>query len=332
MSLAERWGRYWFADAPYFDLALMRIAVAGFQFYFLLDTQYASLQYVLSLPHDLFHADARILRLFLWPMGWHTPPSAELVYAVFWITLVAGLGAVFGALTTISVAVFALGNLLIQAYLFSFTDYHHPEAIAILGTMALALSPCGRVLSVDNLVRRWRSSGAGEPATTVPLLDLSGPYAGWPILFIQWFFPLMYISAAVAKLAFSDYTLHWANGYTLQYYMIQDYIRKDAVLGLVVAPFHWPIVLGQYVVLIYQLTYFLVVPFKKLRWIYLPLGLTFHLANFFILRAPFPQWIMFLLLAYIPWSTTFKMLAAARVPAGLPAARPGVTTGARIGA
>ena len=146
MSLSERWGRYWFADAPYFDLALMRIVVAGFQLYFLLDVQYASLQYVLGLPPDMFHADARILRLFMWPMGWRTPPSAELVYAVYWITFVAGLGAVAGALTTVSMSVFALGNLLIQAFLFSFSDYHHPEAIAILGTMALALSPCGRIL------------------------------------------------------------------------------------------------------------------------------------------------------------------------------------------
>jgi uncharacterized membrane protein len=312
VQLGARWNGFWFRDAPYFDLAFMRVVIVAFQCYFLLDSQFGALKYVLSLPDDLYVLGPRMLRLFVWPWGFDSPPGDSVVFAVYWITLAAGLTSLLGLLTNASLCVFALGNLLLQCFIFSFGDYHHPEAILVIGLFALALSPSGQVLSVDNYRRGNGRKIAAHGA--VALLDYSGPYAGWPIRFIQCFFPLMYISAVVAKIAYGNYSLDWANGYTLQYYMIQDDIRKVSPLALWVSQFHWSVLIGQVTVLFYQLTYFLVVPFARLRWIYLPIGLAFHFANYLILKAPFPQWILFLLLAYIPWSEAFKMLARARVP------------------
>jgi len=311
MQFATRWNRFWFADAPYFDLALMRLVIVAFQCFYLLDSQFGALKYVLSLPDELYGLAPRILRLFVWPWGFDSPPGEAVVFAVFWVTLAAGLAALVGLLTNVSLAFFAIGNLLLQSFVFSFGDYHHPEAILIIGLFALAISPCGKVMSVDYYIQRRR--GRFGAAGSIGLLDWSGPYAGWPIRFIQCFFPLMYISAAVAKIAYSDYSFDWANGYTLQYYMIQDDIRKVSPLALWASQYHWPVLFGQVVVLVYQLTYFLVVPYARLRWIYLPIGLAFHVANYVVLKAPFPQWILFLLLAYIPWGEALKRVTRARV-------------------
>jgi hypothetical protein len=219
------------------------------------------------------------------------------------------MGALLGVQTSVCMIVLAAGSIFLQTYVYSFGDFHHNEAVLLLALAALALGPCGRVLSIDSLIaRRYHPA-----ALTVRLLDYRGPYAGWPIKFVQCLFPLIYLSAAFSKIAGSGYTLDWANGFTLQYYFLQDSLRKpDMALGLWVSQFHWPILLGQIVVLTYQLTYFLVVPFRKLRWIYLPVGLFFHLANYYALRAPFPEWIL-LLGVYIPWSEAFKKLGTAEV-------------------
>ena len=69
MSLADRWNRFWFADARYFDLALLRIGVVGFLLYFMLDSQFGALTYVLSLPDDLYTATPRVLRYMVAPFG-----------------------------------------------------------------------------------------------------------------------------------------------------------------------------------------------------------------------------------------------------------------------
>jgi hypothetical protein len=233
---------------------------------------------------------------------------------MYWITLLFGFAALLGLRTSLSMIVLAAGSIFLQAYVYSFTDFHHNEAVLLIALAALALGPCGKVLSLDYLLTQ-RKRPAGN---TVPLLDYCGPYAGWPIKFIQYLFPLIYLSAALSKISSSGYTFDWANGFTLQYYFLQDSLRKQHMaLGLWVSQFHWAILLSQIVVMAYQLTYFLVVPFRRLRWIYLPLGLFFHLANYYTLRAPFPEWIL-LLGVYIPWSEAFKKLSQSEV--ALPAA------------
>jgi hypothetical protein len=65
---------------------------------------------------------------------------------------------------------------------------------------------------------------------------------------------------------------------------------------------------------IFQATFVLILFFPRLKWIYLPLGLCFHVLIYVTLRAPFPQWIV-LYIVYIPWSEAFRWLATARVPA-----------------
>ncbi len=318
--MKSSWDKFWFSEQPYFDIAFMRIGVVGLQLITLISVEFEQLTRVVSLPAVLYRPVA-LVRLVTWPWGWTIPPNGQLMFIIYWITVLFGIGALIGLRTTLCMLVLAAGSVFLQAYVYSFVDFHHNEAILLIALTALALGPCGKVLSVDSLIARRRHPAAPK----VAVLDYSGPYAGWPIKFIQCFFPLIYLSAAISKIAGSGYTLDWANGFTLQYYFLQDSIRKpDMALGLWVSQFHWAILFGQIVVLAYQLSYFLVVPFRKLRWVYLPVGLFFHLANYYALRAPFPEWIL-LLGVYIPWSEGFKRLVNSEVaiPAGEPHAPPG---------
>jgi hypothetical protein len=300
------WNRFWFSDAPYFDLAVLRLIAVGMQLFYMLNEQFSDLTYVYTLPSSVY-APLPLLRALLWPWGLTGPPPSQVVFALYGLSVLCGFLALAGLLTNLSLLLFALGCLFLQLFVFSFGQYHHPEAILLLALMAIALGPSGRVLSVDSLLQRRR-----QAAARVPLLTYGGEFAGWPVRFIQCLFPLVYISAAVAKIASNHYSLDWANGYTLQYYLIQDYVRKDLPLAMWASQFHVLIFLSQFVVLAYQCTYWAVVPWPRLRWLYLPLGVAFHLGNYLILYAPFPQWIA-LLAAYIPWASAARRLASAQV-------------------
>jgi uncharacterized membrane protein YphA (DoxX/SURF4 family) len=312
MSVKTAWNRFWFSDAPYLDLAILRIIAVFTQLFYLIDAQFSRVQYALGLPARMYEP-MLVLKFFVWPLGFDVPPGPEIVMPIYGLTVLAGFMALFGILTRVTAVVFALGCLFVTAFLFSFGDMHHPEAVMLIGLIVISLSPCAKVLSVDGWLSAKLAERRGEPRASVPLLEARSPYAGWPVRFLQCFYPLMYISAAVAKIGFADYSFDWANGYTLQYYMIQDSIRKGLPLAMWTSQFHTFVWLGQIVVLVFQLTYFLVVPYPRLRWIYVPLGATFHLANYVILYAPFPQWIALLLGAYIPWTLALKKLASTSV-------------------
>jgi hypothetical protein len=312
MKLKSLWNGFWFAPAPYLDLAVLRIVAVATQLFYMVNEQFSDLEYVYNLPHSVYHP-LPLLWLFVWPHGLADPPASQVVFAVWGLCLLCGFAGLLGLLTNVTLVIFALGCLFLQTFVFSFQQYHHPEAILLLALLAVAFGPSGRVLSLDSLWRR-RNGGA---VRWVRLPSYSGPYAGWPVRFVQCLFPLIYLSAAIAKLAWNHYSLDWANGFTLQYYLIQDHIRKDVPLAWWASQFHTPILLAQYVVLLYQCTYWAVVPWARLRWIYLPLGLTFHLANYLVLDAPFPQWIV-LLCVYVPWSAALLRLANSEIAVPTP--------------
>jgi len=299
------WNRFWFSAGSYFDLAVLRIIAVGTQLFYLLNESFGALGYVYTLPQRMYHP-VMVIRAVAWPFGLTTALSSQLMFGIYGLCVLTGVTALFGLFTNVSLLVFTIGCILLQSFIFSFEQYHHPEAILLISLLAISLGPAGKVLSVDSWLRQRRGG------TPVPLLEYSGEFAGWPVRFVQCLFPLVYISAAVAKLAYNHYSLDWANGYTLQYYLIQDHIRKDIPLAFWVSQYHTLILLSQFVILLYQCTYWLVVPYPKLRWIYLPVGFAFHVGNYVILYAPFPQWIA-LLAAYIPWALAFRRLASKQV-------------------
>jgi hypothetical protein len=191
--------------------------------------------------------------------------------------------------------VFAASCVYLHAFNYSFNDFHHPEAVMMIALAALALSPSGQVLSLDAVIRRRRGGNARSAGTLTAMSE----FAGWPIKLIQWFFVLMYLSAVYAKLTTGG--LDWPNGYTLQYVLAQDGLRWDSPIALWLSRQHELVVIGQYLVLLFQGTFALAVLFPRLRWIYVPAGIGLHTFIYLSMLAPFFQWIA-LYAAFIPWS------------------------------
>jgi hypothetical protein len=306
MNIVKTWNDFWFRPGSSFDLALLRMALVALQCYLLLSYSFPMIQYVFALPEYLWQPRL-ILRIFSFPWGVPPIPDMSTVHAVYWLTFLAGILSFVGLFTRFSMSIFMLGNILLQAFLYSFRDQHHPEAIMMLALIALALSPCGKVISVDS----WLKSRELPPSSdTVALLDATDIYARWPIMFLQLFYPLMYISAVVSKLTIGG--LDWLNGISLQYYMIFEAYKSDSALALYLSEFHYTLTFAELIVIVFQATFFLILFFPRLKWIYLPLGLSFHIIIYVTLRAPFPQWIV-LYMIYLPWASIFRWLAAHRV-------------------
>jgi hypothetical protein len=294
------WQRYWFRPAPLLDLAVVRIAAVALQLVMLATAASPEvLRTYADLPQDLFQP-LEMYRILTWLLGSPYFPSFEVLQGAWYVAVLAGLFALLGLATNLSLAVFALVNVFLQAFLYSFGDLHHREAVMMIALGALALSPAGGVLSIDSLWRRRAEDGA-----PVPLIERQSHFALWPLLLVQWIFVLMYLSAVISK------TINgggeWDNGFTLQYYLIQDGIRWGSPLALWLAQHHGLILLMQWSVLLFQASFVLAVLFPRLRWIYVPMGLALHIGIYLTLEAPFFQWIV-LYAVFIPWSRVLPML------------------------
>ncbi|MEM7025933.1 MAG: hypothetical protein AAF637_25635 [Pseudomonadota bacterium] len=295
------WQRYWFGPAPCFDLAVVRVLAVATQLFLmtLFFGQLGMMEQLSTLPADNWHP-LIILNLMNLPWGWGARPSLEILEIVYYVSITAGILSLIGLLTNASLLVFAATCLYIQAFLYSFGDFHHPDAVMMIALSLLALSPSGRVLSLD----AWIRSRRGAPDDQDPL-DQTSEFAGWPLKLLQWFFVLMYASAVWSKLSASGFD--WANGYTLQYVLARDGLRWESPLGYWLSQHHVIVVLAQYGVLVFQATFALAVIFPKLRWIYVPAGLCLHITIYLTLTAPFFQWIV-LYAVFIPWLRALELI------------------------
>jgi uncharacterized membrane protein YphA (DoxX/SURF4 family) len=297
------WQRYWFAPAPCLDLAVVRLIAVGTQLFWMVvfTNQLGSLEHRAGLPDDLWQP-LIILNVLNLPWSWGFRPPLDLLEIIYYVACVAGVLSFIGLFTNAALVVFAVTCVYLQAFLYSFNDLHHPTAVMMIALSALAISPSGRVLSIDAWLRRRRPGH-----DLAGWLDQTSEFAGWPLKLIQWFFVLMYLSAVWSKLSASG--LDWANGFTLQYYLARDGLRWGSPLGYWLSHYHTPVLLAQYGVLLFQATFAVAVVFPRLRWIYVPAGLCLHIGIYVTLKAPFFQWIA-LYAAFIPWTEALRMFRA----------------------
>jgi hypothetical protein len=291
------WDRYWFPDAPLLDLAILRIIAVGAQlllFIFDPGEGFSKIREMGALPSFVFEP-IPFLKPILFLLGGHEFTFPEMM-GLQLVTTIAAVFAFVGLFTRISMLVFAVGYGVTQLWILSHGDIHHAEAVMVVALAVLALSPCGAVLSLDAMRGRNRLDKADQ-------LTATSREARWPILVMQWFFALMYLSAFYAKLAMSNF--QWANGYTLQYYLAEDGMRWNPLLGVWLSQFHWVSFVGQWLILAFQGTFFVSLLIPKLKWIYVPAGMLMHISIYLMLSAPFPQWIA-LYFVFIPWTAVFE--------------------------
>ena len=301
-SCADSKHKFLFREGSYFDLGILRIIAVATSLIVLVYIN-TWIQNLFSLPEELYKP-LPALKILMLPFGWGARPEPWLVNSIYWVTIATGITALVGFRTNISLLIYALGNIFLIAFRYSFSELHHPEAVMAVMLLALAISPCGRVLSVDSRMGK----GFNGLVDTAAASSTHSPFAYWPLLLLQIFFSLMYLSAFIWK---HQSGFGWANGFTLQAYLAQDGIRNNSPLAMWLSQFHYFIYFVQIIVATFQATFFLIIFFPKLRWIYIPLGLVFHIGILLTLTAPFYQWIA-LYFGFIPWSNMREIISGKR--------------------
>lgn len=304
--LVRAWNRYWFAPAPLLDLAVARIAIVGFQLWYVARPAYrANVLARTSLPDSLYDP-LPLVHVLVAPAGWSFRPGAELLEVVLWITIAAGVLSLIGLLTNLALVTFVAGCGFLQAFLYSFGDFHHPEAVLVIALGLLALSPAGGALSVDDLRRRFRRARERGRFEDFDLKREESAFAGWPLKLTGWVFVLIYASAAYFKWRHAGFD--WLNGYTLRYPMLQDALRWNIPMGEWLAGHHALMVGLSWMSLVFEATFALAMIVPITRWVFVPLGASFHLGIYFTMGATFQGYVAGYSV-FVPWRAGLERLA-----------------------
>jgi hypothetical protein len=181
-------------------------------------------------------------------------------------------------------AVCAIGYLYSIGQVYSFSNVHHGDGLLGLVLLALALSPSGKVLAVPTPWNGWGSA--------LGALTDAGP--GWPIQFVRVQIALVYFLAGYAKLVLTGPI--WADGASLQHYLI----LRGQPIGYWLAAQPLLCAALSTVTFAWELSFPLVLRWPRLRWVYIPTAVVFHLVSQHVLSVGFMYFWPFLLVYVDP--------------------------------
>ncbi|WP_447968820.1 DCC1-like thiol-disulfide oxidoreductase family protein [Nitrospira sp. M1] len=311
MSIWAVWKTYWFTPASLFNLACCRVLLVGLELCLTVGREfYTKLMFTAENAPVLAqtrYSPSLVYKLLTLPFDQPCLPSEFALTVIFVTTCIAGVAAFLGLFTNLSLVVFVVGHVFMRSFHYAFGEFHHVQAIMMIALAILTLSPCGRVLSVDDLWRRLKTSASQRKLVPGNVLEEVSEFARWPIVLMQWIFALCYFSGFLSKMRYSGF--EWANGFTLQFYLARDGLRWGSPLALWFADHHWLAWLSQWTAMVFQGTFFLIVIFPLLRWVYIPLGFTFHVVVYLTMRAPFFTW-MGMYGVFIDWKAAVTKLSS----------------------
>lgn len=274
--------RYWFATARVRDLALFRILCVGAALFFLPGPAWTQ-NAATAEPH--YFRPLLVVKILMAPLGrWGVRPEPMYLHAVWLGTMAAGLCALVGKYTRLSLLLLAAGNTLLWGHLYSYGEVHHGPVLLAITLWVLAFSPSGAALSLDAL--RHRRYAVVYAMRFEPLSPTAeSEYVGWPLRLVQSLLVLAYLSAGMSKL--HDGGLAWMNGYTLAFYAAKDGIRWGMPLGIWIAQ-HPTLAAGLSIgVVLLELTFVAAILVPRLAWPYVLAGTALHTGIYLAQHAPF---------------------------------------------
>lgn len=285
------WDSFWFREAPLSDLAIARIYLTAL---------------VLWIDQG-----GRFFRVaWVAPEHW-TPvplleilgigqPSGPTLIAMAQATQVALVASMLGVATNASLLVAFALQVVQEGWLNSFGKVTHATLPVLYGLLFLAMSPSGQAWSVDALLRRWWNSRAAKGGAA-PAAPATSRWAAWPmeLLFVE--IAAFYFQAGWSKVHASGFA--WADGYSLQYYLLQKYQPA----GLWLASQLWLCRALSAGVLALELGFPLAIFAKRLRPLFLAGGLSFHLGTWLFMDISFwGIWAVYPV--FLPWRAMLRML------------------------
>jgi hypothetical protein len=291
------WDRLWLAPLPLVSLATLRILAFATLLWFLV-SEYAWVIRLETVDRWFY----RPLLLFeLLGIGPIPPGLATTLQPVLVLCALLGL---LGIYARVASAVCAAGYLYSVGQVYSFTNVHHGDGLLGLALIALALSPSGATLAVR---LPWL------PGTAAPQ-PLAAPGPGWPVRFIRVQIALVYFLAGYAKLVLSGPA--WMDGASLQHYLL----LRGQPIGYWLAAQPQLCAALSATTFLWELSFPLALVWPRLRWLYVPTAVVFHLVSQHVLGVGFMYFWPFLLVFVEP-DALLRWLGARRM--GL-AARPGL--------
>jgi vitamin K-dependent gamma-carboxylase-like protein len=201
--------------------------------------------------------------------------------ALYWITTVAGVTALVGLCTRVSIFIVALGVWIFVSHAYSYADVHHPQAVFAIFLMVLPFAPVGDRLSVDALIRRWRARRGARVRQTPETLDT----AMWPLKLLHVLLALTYFSTGITKLISGG--LAWMNGYTLQNYIFSDAMTNNLPLGIWLAQQYTLCVVLAVLTILFEVFYFVSILVPRVAPFFFIGGIFFHIGLYATSGHPF---------------------------------------------
>jgi uncharacterized membrane protein YphA (DoxX/SURF4 family) len=278
------WKSYWFPETTGRQLAICRIMLVTAQLLFFFPSLDSQLMFVQPFRGFI---DAQVIIVVISNLlPAHLFPTAWAFTAIYWTTLATGITTLIGFLTRTSAFVFALGNWILVAHVYSYGEDHHPEAILCFFLMLLAFSPSGRCLSMDALIDRYRLRSENDRGQSSPeKIDT----AVWPLKLTQLLLCFAYVSTGLAKLVYGG--LAWMNSYTLQQIIFGSAISRDIPLGVWLAQQHTLCVFLSVGVILFEVFFFvaLILP-KTLPYFLLGGSPFFQYIVLYVVFLDFDKW------------------------------------------
>jgi hypothetical protein len=253
--------------------------------------------------HFFFAADARSLNLFravfcliiLWriitdapplhenynTVAWHAVPTFEWLeinqlsaetFKLWEVVLVTALAMTsLGMFTRVAAATACAAYFIYIGNYLGFTKcegtnyVYHSKNIVVFILFIFAVAPGINIWGFDGWLKRgckW-------------LTDSSHVVSVWPTQLIKLMLGIAYFGAGYGKIAASP---GWADGYTLQAYLVQKYLLIDKFNSLWLSQFWWVCLTLGVATLIFELTFFIIVFKPRLTWFYVLAGLGFHVS------------------------------------------------------
>ncbi len=294
--LWKRWDQFWFSSSDRYQYGLFRILLVIGLFVVAWDEwQFGNLSALSSAPVE-FTAPTFLVQL----LHLSIPLSPELVTPLRWLLRILILTSALGLATRFSLIALATLNLYLNSLINSFGFIDHATTLPSLTLLVLALAPGVAQFSLDALIAHIRQNGWTFPKAFKPL---AGSFPVWPAHLILVIMALAYFSSGYSKIRFGSLT--WMDGRTLATYLGDprpaDYFvaqpnldaqarwRDGVGLGSFVYSTGNPTRLARALstsmpamallsifTVLFEITFPLVLIFRRLLPIYLIMGVFFH--------------------------------------------------------
>lgn len=137
--------------------------------------------------------------------------------------------------------------------------------------------------------------------------DADTSYPSWEILLIKIGIVQMYLSSGIQKLKHSG--IKWCNGYSLQAYLLENYLWNEKKTALIISKKRWLCSLLSWLTLLFELGFVFIIFFPSLTYLFVTLAFLFHWGTYISMRINYLKYLLPVYMIFFtdPFSVLLKM-------------------------